>query len=135
MRRILLILALVLISGMIIHAIYEFFVANEGIRYFSVEPRRLLYVAVLGLGGRIAAFGISWLSPSSQRRLKLIALGGFGGFLMAGIVFFGYLLYLLAAAPQGEAKLWGWIAAAFCAVGVAAVMVWMEFLKVWRQAR
>jgi len=56
MRRIPLILGLVLITGLIIHDIYEFFVTNEGIRYFSSEPKRLLYVMLLGVAGGIVAF-------------------------------------------------------------------------------
>ena len=135
MRRIPLIVGLVLISGLIIHDIYEFFVTNEGIRYFSSEPSRLLYVMLLGLGGGIVAFGISRWSPASQRGLKLVALGGFGGLLVAAAAFFAYLSCLLVAAPLIEAHLWGWIAAAFCAVAIAAVLVWLEFRQVWRQTR
>jgi hypothetical protein len=135
MRRIPLILGLVLITCLIIRDIYEFFVTNEGIRYFSSEPRRLLYVMLLGAGGGIVAFGISRLSPASQRSLKLLALGGFGGLLVAAVAFFGYVLYSVAAAPLIEAQLQGWIAAAFCSMAVAAVLVWLEFRQVWRQTR
>ncbi len=89
MRRIPLILGLVLITGLVIQDIYEFFVTNEGIRYFSSKPARLLYVMLLGVAGGVAAFGISRLSPASQRRLKLLALGGFGGLLVAEVALFG----------------------------------------------
>ena len=98
MRGIPLILGLVLITGLIIHDIYEFFVTNEGIRYFSSDPRRLLYVMLLGVAGGFAAFGISRLSPASQRSLKLLALGGFGALLVVAVAFFGYLFYRLAVA-------------------------------------
>lgn len=135
MRRIPLILGLVLIAGMIAHEIYGFFVTNEGIGYFSSKPSRLLLVMLLGLVGGVVAFGISRLSPESQRGLKLIALGGFGSMLMAAVVFFGHLLYLLASSPQREAQLWGWIIAAFCSAALAATLVWVEFRQIWRQTR
>ena len=99
MRRVPLILGLVLIAALIIHDIYEFFVTNEGIRYFSSEPRRLPYVVLLGIAGGIVAFGISRFSPASQRKLKLTALGGFGVLLVGALTFFGYVSYLLAIAP------------------------------------
>ena len=135
MRRIPLILVLVLIAGMIVRDVYEFFVTNEGIGHFSSKPSRLLYVMLLGLAGGAVALGISRLSPASQRSLKLMALGGFGSLLVAAVAFFGHLLYLLASSPLREAQLWGWIIAAFCSAAVAAVLVWSEFRQIWRQTR
>jgi hypothetical protein len=136
MRRIPLILGLVLIAGLIIHDIYEFFVTNEGIRYFSSEPGRLLYVMLLGVAGGIVALGISRLSPASQRSLKLLALGGFGIFLVGAIPVFGYLLCLLGAGPIAwGVGMWGCIVAGFVAVAVSAWLVWLEFRQVWRQTR
>lgn len=134
MRRIP-ILGLVLITGLIIHDIYEFFVTNEGIGYFSSKPTRLLLVMLLGLVGGVVALGISRLSPESQRGLKLIALGGFGSVLVAAVVFFGHLLYLLASSPLKEAQLWGWIIAALGSAAAASVLVWIEFRQIWRQTR
>ena len=135
MRPVPLILGLVLITALIIHDVYEFFVTNEGIRYFSSEPRRLLYVMLLGVAGGIIAFGISRFSPASQRKLKLAALGGFGAFLIGALAFFGYLFYLLAAAAPKDTRMWGWIAAAFFSAAAAAGLVWLEFRQVWRQTR
>ena len=137
MRRVPLILGPVLITGLITHDVYEFFVTNEGIRYFSSEPRRLLYVTLLGVAGGLVAFGISRLSRASQRSLKLAALGAFGALLVAAIAYFGFLFYLLAVAAPilKDARTWGWIAAAFCFVAVAAGVVWAEFHQVWRQTR
>ena len=76
MRRIPLILGLVLIAALIVHDVYEFFVTNEGIRYFSSEPSRLLYVILLGIAGGMVALGISRISPASQRKLKPVRLHG-----------------------------------------------------------
>lgn len=135
MRRTSLILGLVLIAGLIVHDVYQFFVTNEGIQYFSARPSRLLYVLLLGIAGGVVALGINRLSPASRHRLKLMAAGGFGSLLVAALIFFGHLLYLLASSPPIETQLWGWIVAAFCSVAVAGVLVWIEFLKVWRQPR
>lgn len=135
MRRIPLILGLVLIAALFVRDVYEFFVTNEGIRYYSSEPRRLLYVMFLGIAGGMVAFGISRFSPTSQRKLKLVALGGFGVFLVGALVFFGCLFHLLAVAALKDTQLWGWIAVAFFSVAVAAGLVWLEFRQVWRQTR
>lgn len=132
MRRLPLILGLVLITGLIIHDIYEFFVTNEGIRYFSSESRRLLYATLCGIAGGIVVFGISRLLPGSQRTLKLTMLGAFGT-LVLGVL--GVLAYHLTRfAPMvTEAGMWGWIGAAFLSFAVLALLVWLEFHQAWRQ--
>ncbi len=136
MRRFPLIFGLVLITALIIHDLYEFIVTNEGIRYFSSEPIRLAYVALLGVVGGMIAFGISRLSPASQRNLKLFALGGFGFFLIGGAVFVGYLFYSLQTAPSVyDGATIGWVFAGFSAAAVAAGVVLWEFARVWRQTR
>lgn len=135
MRRIPLILGLLLIAGTIVRDVYEFFVVNEGIGYFSSKPSRLVYVMVLGLAGGALALAISRVSPASQRSLKLIVLAGVGSLLVAAVAFFGHLLYLLATSPLREWQLWGWIILALCSAAAAAVLVWMEFRQIWRQTR
>jgi len=135
MRRIPLILGLVLITGLIIHDLCEFLVTNEGIRYFSSEPQRLLYVVLLAVAGGVMALGISRLSPGSQRTLKLAALGTFGTALVSVMGLFAY--HLARLLPMvGEAGAWGLAAAAlgFLSFAVVAVLVWLEFRGIWRQA-
>jgi hypothetical protein len=138
MRRISLILVIVLITGLIIHDIYEFFVTNEGIRYFALKPMRLLYVMLLGISGGLVAFGISRFSPDAQRGLKLLLLGGVGVLLAVAVAFFGYQFYQLAVSGLPVAPLkWLWIAwaMAFVPIAAATAMVWLEFRRVWRKAR
>ncbi len=137
MRRIPLIFGLVLVTGLILHDIYEFFVTNEGIRYFSSEPRRLLYAMLLGVVGAMVTLGISRLSPAPQRHLKLCALGGFGALLVVGVAFFGHLFHRLIGAERQDGLGWVWTAwaVAFVPMTVVAVLVWMEFRQVWRQTR
>lgn len=135
MRRIALILGLVLITGLIIHDLYEFFVPNEGVRYFSSDPRRLVFVMLLGVAGGVVAVGLSRLSPGSQRTLRLAVLGTFGTVLVSGL---GLLTYHLARLlpMMREAAAWGLTAAAlgFLSFAVVAVLVWLEFRQIWRQA-
>jgi hypothetical protein len=134
MRRISLILGLVLITVLIIHDLYEFFVTNQGLSYFSSEPRRLLYVVLLAVSGGVVALGISRLSPGSQRTLKLAALGTFGAAIVSVLGLFAYHLARLLPMMR-EAGVWGLIAAAlvFLSFSVVAVLVWLEFRQVWRQ--
>jgi hypothetical protein len=136
MRRIPLILGLVLITGLIIQGIYEFVVTNEGIRYFLSAPMRLVYAVLLGVAGGIVAFGVSRLSPASQRNVKLLALGGFGLFLVGGAVFTGYLFYSLRTTPMVyDGADWGWVLAGFISAALTAGVVSWEFTRVWRQTR
>ena len=96
-----------------------------------------MYMMVLAVLGGLVAFGISRLSPTSQRKLKLVALGGFGSLLVVALAFFSYLFYHLAVAGLAEALKWVWIAwaMAFVPMAVAAALVWLEFRRVWRQTR
>lgn len=122
-----------MITGLIIYEINEFIFTNQGIRYFSSEPIRLAYVVLPGVTGGIVAFGISRLSPDSQRQLKLLAFGGFGLLLTGGAVFLGYLLYFLRTAPiVSEGAAWGWVLGGFISAVLAAGVVLWEFTRVWR---
>lgn len=135
MRRLPLIFGLVLLTVLTIHDLYGFFVTDEGIRYFSSDPRRLTYVLLLGIVGGVIAVGISRLSPGSLRSLKLTALGTFGTVLVSGLCLCGYHLASLLPMVR-EAGAWGLAAAAlgFLSLAVVAVLVWFEFRQVWRQA-
>ena len=137
MRRLPLIIGLALITGLTVRDLYEFFVTDDGIHYFSSEPRRLLYVMVLGATGGLVALWISRMSSGSQRKLKLAALGGFGTLLVGALVSFAYLLCSLGASGFMAALKWAWIAALIAVVPmmVVTVLVWLEFLEVWKQTR
>ena len=132
MRRLALILGLVLIIAMTVREVYDFFVTNEGIRYFSSQPRRLLYVMLLGAAGGMVALGISRLPPGSRRTLRLAALGTLGTFLIGILAAFAYHLISWASMVT-EAGMWGWVAAGYASFVVIAGLVWLEFRHVWRQ--
>ncbi len=132
MRRIPLILGLVLIFAAVGWDLYDFFITNEGVRYFCEEPRRLLYAVLFGVFVGLGAFGVSRLSPSSQRFLKLLALGLSGSFLLGvqGLIAFHLTP---AASIVGETRMWGWIVGAFIAFSLVTVLVSIEFLHVWKR--
>jgi hypothetical protein len=132
MRRLPLILGLALIAALTVREVYDFLVTNEGLRYFSSEPRRILYVLLLGIAGGSVAFGLSRLSPRSQRTLKLTLLGTTGAFLIGVVGLFAY--HLTWAAPMlTEAGMWGWICAAFASLVLIDGLVLFEFRQAWRQ--
>jgi hypothetical protein len=130
MRYISLIFGLAFFTVLTIRELYEVFVTSEGIRYFSSEPRRLLYVVLLAVAGGVVAFGISRFSPGSQRKLKLAALGAFGILLVGALAFFGYLIAMPALS---DSRAGGWIG--FFFLSMADALVWLEFRQVWRQTR
>jgi hypothetical protein len=132
MRRLPLILGLTLIVAMTIWEVYDFFVTNEGVRYFLSEPRRLVAVLLLSLAGGAVAFGFSRLSPGSLRTLKLAALGTFGTVLLLALGLFAYSLSRFAPMVS-EGGAWGWMAGVFISFAVLAMLVWSEFRQVWRQ--
>jgi hypothetical protein len=129
MRHIVIIFGVVLGSVLFVHGIYEFCTEDAGILYFSSHPDRMVYVMLLAVSGGLIALGISRLSPDSQRRLKLFALGGFGTILVAGLGFFAYLLWVL---PDGSVD---WAEARFVGGAWTAGLVWTEFRKLWRKPR
>ena len=130
MRRLSVLFGLTLILVMAAWEIYGFFARNEGIGYFASEPKRLLHVGILALAGGLVAFVIARLSPGSQRRLKLIALGTYGTLLF---VFLGLLMWLSVWGASGitKAGMWGWVGAGCLSIAVSAALVWLEFWQVW----
>jgi hypothetical protein len=132
MRRLSLIVGLALIAVMTVWEVYDFFVTNAGIRYFSSDPLRLVPVVLLGLAGGVVAFGISRLSPGLQRTLKLTALGSLGTILLCALGLFAYS-FARFGPMVGEAGGSGWVAAALLSGAVMEVLVWLEFRQVWRR--
>ena len=66
----------------IVDAVHEFR-ANETAKFYSSHPERLLCVLAIAVVGGVVAILFYRLSPSSQRRAKLFALGGVAIFLTA----------------------------------------------------
>ena len=131
LRRVPLILGLALLATLTVEDIREFFVTNEGIRYLSSEPQRLLYVMGLGVAGGMVALGVSRLSAVSQRRLKLTALLAGGISLTVALLSCLIPAAAFLARDVGNLKLIAGAVASFAVVG--GLLCW-EFFRVWRRA-
>ena len=64
------------------------FVANDTIHYFAEQPRRLLLVAFIAIGGGFAALVFDRLSLRLRRSVKLYALGSAAISLMMFTIYF-----------------------------------------------
>ena len=133
MRWLPLTIGLLLIVALTAHDFYEFFVADEGISYFSSQPLRLLYVALLGVTGGGVALIISRMSPGSQRKLKLTVLGGLGTSVTFFSVFFAYHLKL-APSKLIDVGMRGSGTVALISLMSIAALVWWEFRRVWKRS-
>jgi hypothetical protein len=136
MRFVPLILGLMLMAAMTVLEIYDFFITNEGLAYYSSHSSRLMPVVLLAFVGGVLALGISRLSPGSQRFLKLAALGAFGAVLLCTLGMLIHFVYSLARLETIEIEdhSIGWIAAALASSIVLAVFVCWEFWQAWRRA-
>ena len=132
MRHLFLFLCLILIVAFTAQDLYQFYVTNAGVSYFSSEPRRLLYVVLLGVAGGIVALMIGRHSPGSQRNLKLTVLGGFAVFLTGFLGLFAYHLTVVAHMVT-KAGMWGWVTASIVSFATVTAVVWLEFRQVWRK--
>ena len=132
MRKLPLMLGLMLLAVLTVWEAYDFLVTNDGVGYFTLHPRRLLYVVAIGVGGGLLAFGFSRLAPLPRRALKLAALGGFAACVTVFLIILA--MRLASFAPMiTESGMWGWVVTALASLTVVAVLVWLEFYSVWRQ--
>ena len=132
-KKLLFIFALAVLPALLIHEAYEFVATNDGLRYYTSEPRRLLYVLGLALGGGLAAFLFSRLTPQVQRGLKMSALALAGFSLTTGVVLFAYVVLQFP-----ELLTWrdgGLIALVLIVCGAMAGYFWFELIHVWKTGK
>lgn len=132
MRKIPLILGLMLVAALTVHDAYQFFVTDDGVGYFTSQPRRLLYVVGIAVVGGLLALAFSRFSPMTRRALRLTALGGFAACITAFLAIFATRLASFASMVT-DSGMWGWVIAALISLSVVAVLVWLEFYLVWRR--
>ena len=130
MRILPLILGLALVAVLTGLEVYDFFVTNDGIGYFASHPRRLLYVAVIGIAGGLLALAFSRVSSVSRRVLRLVVLGGIGACVTAYLAVFSARLASLPP-METEFAIWGGVAATLGSLSIVAALVWLEFYLVW----
>ncbi len=117
----------------IVDAVHEFR-ANETAKFYSSHPERLLYVLAIAVVGGVVAILFYRLSPSSQRRAKLFALGGVAIFLTT---FLGYWLIRLVPQLPTLAASTGvlFLLLPLIFVGALASGFWYEFFHVLKTGR
>lgn len=109
--------------------IYDFFVTNDGIRSFTSEPRRLLFVTGIALVGGGAVWAVGRLSTAAQRSLRLWALGGFA----TCVTCFLFIACLIPFSPVvTDSGMWGWMAVTIGSLLAVAGLLWFEFHRVWK---
>jgi hypothetical protein len=121
-----------LVAALIVWAAYSFFVANEGVHYFTSEPQRLLHVAAIAFAGGLLVLAFSRLSPATRHAISLVARGSFA------IIVTGYSgvlaywltsLHLLRADPGTTLP----FVAILVSSVVLAALLWFELYQVWRR--
>jgi hypothetical protein len=108
------------------------FRTNDPIQYFSQQPLRLLLVAAIAIAGGLAAFVFFRLSPSWQRRAKLLALGLAASFTAT---FTGYMLYILVRCCSFFGVTNSPLYFIFMPVyfGIIDAVLWYVFYRVYRK--
>jgi drug/metabolite transporter (DMT)-like permease len=116
----------------IVDCIHDF-ISSDGIHYFSEEPHRLLFVAVIGIAGGLAMFAFSALSPRFQRGVKLVLLGSCASFVTVAGGYFTCLFFRLAHSPPLYPAL-PWHLVGFVVLGAVGIasLLWFEFYQVLR---
>ena len=131
MKRWSIILAAALFATwLVVDTVREFF-ANETIQYFSSEPLRLLYVAVIAVAGGFVALGFSHLSPRAQRHVRVFSWGAAASTLTA---FVGYFAFRLASLSSLVVESGGspWVLLALLLFSGIAVYLWFECYRAWK---
>jgi hypothetical protein len=128
MKRWSIILAATLVAvWMVVDMVREFF-ANETIHYFSSQPQRLLYVAVIAIAGGLVALGYDRLSPRARRQVRVFAWGTAASALttVAGYFAFRFISLSSFIAESGD---FDWVVIAPMSLAVIAAYLWFEFYR------
>jgi hypothetical protein len=105
------------------------FIADGGIHYFSQQPHRFLFVAVIAIAGGLIAFGFSALWRRLQREIKLAVLAAGGSFFTAvgAYVSIQFVIWQARVDPAGPRQIpWVLVLPAL----VVASLLWIGFCLV-----
>lgn len=72
-----------------VDAVRELF-SNETRQYFAAEPRRLLYVATVGVSGGLLMLGFNRLGSRVQRNVRVVTWGATASASTAFVVYFWF---------------------------------------------
>ena len=128
MRRLAVFCAFALFAIFAVGDFVNDFVANEPIRYFAVQPLRLLLVAAIAVIGGLICLVFYRLSPRWQHKVELFAIGSSA---ICLTVVAGSLLYEIAGLSLQLGVLPGivFIKGIACSFGGAALL-WVVFYRV-----
>ena len=122
-------------TWMVVDMVREFF-ANDTIQYFSSEPHRLIYVALIGLAGGLVALAFDSLSPhispQIQRRVRLFAWGAAASTLTTSVAYIIFCLAPLSSflIESGNTP-WLLLALVLLLLSGIASYLWFEFYRAW----
>lgn len=100
----------------------------DSIQYFSIEPRRLLYVLGLAIVGGLCALALARFSFDAQRRVQLCAWGAAASALTLCIVYMVVRLVPLFSLVMESGAILG-VLLVFLLLAVTAAYLWLEFSR------
>ena len=108
------------------------FTTNDPIGYFSTEPHRLLYVAVIAMAGGLAALGFSRLSPRAQRNVRAFSWGAAATTMTWFIGYFVFRFLSLSSFIGESGGAMRVLLLLLFSCGLAAYC-WFEFCRAWKR--
>ena len=128
MKKLILILICLLVTTQLAQDVYEFLVTNEGLKFYSRQPRWIIFVMGVGFVGGLVALIFSKMSCKSRRLIKLASLACFALGAAVASLFTLWMIYTFLNPPFiftiNEIQAFG-LLLFFCAV--LAGIIWMEF--------
>lgn len=134
MSKVSLILGFILLTILIASDLRDFLTTDEGVRYFTSEPRRFVYVVAIALIGGALALLFSRLSPITRRKITLVMFGGFAACFTGLVVLFATLLPSISFVIAESGKLPLIFSALVLAIAAVA-LIWFEFYLFWRRSK
>lgn len=132
MKRFFFILGLLMIAALTVAEIYDFFVTNQGVDYFSSHPQRLFYVAGIAVLGGVIAFAYGRLSATWKRTTRLSVLAVMAVALTGFCCFMAVAAVRILAEPSFASYRWP-VAGCWLLFLAFAVWLWFEFWHLLRK--
>lgn len=132
MKKFWFILGLLLVAALTVEEVYDFFITNQGVAYFSSRPQRLLYVAGIAVLAGGIAFAYGRLSVGWQRTARLSVLALIAAALTGFCCYMAVVAARILAEPSLASHRWP-VAGCWLLFLAFAVWLWFEFWHLWRR--
>jgi len=132
MNRIPLVCGLTCIAILGCSEVYDFFITNDGVRFFAAQPSRLFEVGAIALLGGGLAMAYGWLPSGARQTVGLVVYGFIATCLTGAFCAFLFFIWTLASTIT-EAGLWGSVAGCGSIWVPLVTLSWIEFLLEWRR--